>query len=599
MKQTLLATASAVALVLSGAAPAQAQSAQPGGLLDSLTSLDQMSDEQLDQLVRLCEEKGQLPGQLSCDAVTDAMSTRGAAQSGQAEAAQSPETPAADPSAETASENPPTPEAPVAEAPAEQTEPETPVAEAPAEQPEPETPAAEAPTAEVEPETPVVDAPAAEVEPEAPVAEAPADPAPEAPAVTESVRPPVKEPAESAADTAAPAPDQSIADAPDAVQPNTTPEDVEAIVRELSGQEQADAVSRDSDRPAAAAASGDGASDAAEPEMTEEQVSEDDVRRSTEDFVTNVLTGKLTPEAGERDDDSGNDTARTIAGAALLGLGAAALADILNDGDRVVSNSGDRVVVESDGQLRVLRNDDALLRRPGADVQTYRYDDGSTRNVVTYEDGTVVETIRAADGRVLRRARTLADGTEVVLFDDTLESEQVVVNELPQVGERNTVNFREVAADELAAALAAQEPETVGRRFSLNQVRNIDAVRRLVPEISVDTINFQTNSAAIRAEEAEELAELGNAMRRLIERNPGEVFLVEGHTDAVGQYSYNLALSDRRAESVALALTEYFQVPPENMVLQGYGETDLLVETEDAERVNRRAAVRRITPLLN
>ena len=88
-------------------------------------------------------------------------------------------------------------------------------------------------------------------------------------------------------------------------------------------------------------------------------------------------------------------------------------------------------------------------------------------------------------------------------------------------------------------------------------------------------------------------------MRRIISENPSEVFLIEGHTDATGAGSYNLALSDRRAESVALALSEYFDVPPENMVVQGYGETDLLVETLESERANRRAAVRRITPLLD
>ena len=51
-------------------------------------------------------------------------------------------------------------------------------------------------------------------------------------------------------------------------------------------------------------------------------------------------------------------------------------------------------------------------------------------------------------------------------------------------------------------------------------------------------------------------------------------------------------------KSLALALTEYFDVPPENMIVQGYGESDLKVATQDAERANRRAAVRRITPLL-
>jgi outer membrane protein OmpA-like peptidoglycan-associated protein len=49
---------------------------------------------------------------------------------------------------------------------------------------------------------------------------------------------------------------------------------------------------------------------------------------------------------------------------------------------------------------------------------------------------------------------------------------------------------------------------------------------------------------------------------------------------------------------VALALTENFAIPPENLVVQGYGERFLRVETEAAEEENRRATVRRITPLL-
>jgi outer membrane protein OmpA-like peptidoglycan-associated protein len=66
----------------------------------------------------------------------------------------------------------------------------------------------------------------------------------------------------------------------------------------------------------------------------------------------------------------------------------------------------------------------------------------------------------------------------------------------------------------------------------------------------------------------------------------------------VGDEAYNLALSDRRAESVALALSENFDIPPENLVLQGYGEEFLKVPTQADEEENRRASVRRITPLL-
>jgi len=72
--------------------------------------------------------------------------------------------------------------------------------------------------------------------------------------------------------------------------------------------------------------------------------------------------------------------------------------------------------------------------------------------------------------------------------------------------------------------------------------------------------------------------------------------MVEGHTDAVGQDVDNLSLSDRRAEAVAVALTEQFQVPAENLVTQGYGEQYLKVRVRVRSAptaVSRCAASRR------
>ncbi|MBY6166406.1 OmpA family protein [Pseudooceanicola nitratireducens] len=335
-------------------------------------------------------------------------------------------------------------------------------------------------------------------------------------------------------------------------------------------------------------------------EVVESTVTEETARSSTEEFQTDVASteGATDAEATATSEKKGLDTAGKIA---LLGLGALAVGQILKNGSEVVSNSGDRVVVQqADGTYKVLKNDDAVMFQPGTDVKTFAYDDGSTRTVATRQDGTQIETIRAADGTVLRRARIFEDGTRVVLFDDTQVAQEVEVNKLPQVTDtQREINIRQAEEDELRAALAANLPETVDRRFSLSQVRNINAVRQLVPEIGVDSINFETGSSVIRPEEAKELAALGTLMRERISQNPGEVFLIEGHTDAVGAAGYNLALSDRRAESVALALTEYFDVPPENMVVQGYGEYDLKIRTAEAERENRRAAVRRITALLS
>ncbi|MBY5976383.1 OmpA family protein [Phaeobacter italicus] len=371
---------------------------------------------------------------------------------------------------------------------------------------------------------------------------------------------------------------------------------------EIDSQAQADALDGDGSAASAAAASaGDPSTEAAEPEVIEEVVTEETARSSDEEFETAVGDAAPAPQqnaAAAEEDDSGLSTRERNV---LLGLGALAIGTLLNNGSKVVANSGDRAIVEQNGQYRVLKDDDALLRQPGSNVTTYRFADGSTRTVVVRENGVEVETIRSAEGRVLRRTKLLPDGRSVVLFDDTQKAERVVVNELPQVQEdRNAVSSsRAVSAEDLAAALAAQDAKSVERRFSLAQIRNIDAVRRLTPVINVDSVNFDTGSSVIRPQEAEELAALGNALRELIDRNPAEVFLIEGHTDAVGAATFNLALSDRRAETVALALTEYFDVPPENMVVQGYGESDLAVRTLTAERANRRVAVRRITQLLS
>ena len=213
-------------------------------------------------------------------------------------------------------------------------------------------------------------------------------------------------------------------------------------------------------------------------------------------------------------------------------------------------------------------------------------------------DGTQIVTIRDATGRVLRRSQYDSRGRELVLIDD-LEPEQVViVRDLPKPRENRVVISTSDNDYALKAALAAKDIEKIGRTFSLRQIREIPQVRWLAATIDVDNVNFESGSSAITADEAQDLADLGSLMQEMLDKNPGEIFLIEGHTDATGKAAMNLALSDRRAESVALALSEYFEIPPENMVIQGYGETELRIDTQGDEKRNRRVAVRIITPLL-
>ncbi len=349
---------------------------------------------------------------------------------------------------------------------------------------------------------------------------------------------------------------------------------------------------------AAAAASGQG-------DVIDRQtmtVTEEMARSSGEEFRTDAKGRKRGQNAGSGQtivvqDDDDDEFWKYLGTAAVAGLGGYALGRMLDGGGQVVANTGDRVVIEQDGQYRVIKDDDALLRRPGNQVETETYADGSSRTVVTAPDGTRTITIRSGTGQVLRRSVILTNGEEVVLIDDTRDYAAVDLADI-EVSRVRSVDYAEADSDALRQALLAQDADAPDRAYSLSQVRFIDGVRHLVPEIALDAINFRTDSAVIDPREAQDLSDLGNAMREAINDDPSQVFLIEGHTDTVGTAAYNLALSDRRAESLALALTEYFDVPPANMIVQGYGEADLKVAERGDIRANRRAAVRNNPPLL-
>jgi outer membrane protein OmpA-like peptidoglycan-associated protein len=326
-------------------------------------------------------------------------------------------------------------------------------------------------------------------------------------------------------------------------------------------------------------------------EVVEETLDAQSVRTSAQDFAT-AIGGAVTR-------DEQRSGLSNIEKALLLGLGAVVVGSVLRNGDRVVANTGDRVVVEGDQGFTVYKDDDALLRQPGARMRTETFTDGSSRTTLDRADGSQVVTIRDSRGRVLRRAAVYPDGTQYELFDDLQPVAAVDVRQLQAT--RPVPRSLSVADNDLASLRAALREEMVfdaGRTFSLRQIREIEQVRSLVPAIELDTVTFATGSAAIPAVQARSLVRLGILIEELLLESPREMFLIEGHTDAVGSESYNLALSDRRAESVALALTEAFRIPPENLIVQGYGESFLSLQTQAEEERNRRVTVRRITPLL-
>jgi outer membrane protein OmpA-like peptidoglycan-associated protein len=279
----------------------------------------------------------------------------------------------------------------------------------------------------------------------------------------------------------------------------------------------------------------------------------------------------------------------------------------IEEGRRVTIDGGSRTLIR-DGNRVIIRSNDEDRFRYGrndrrGDPRSERLSDGRVRTVIAYPGGYEIVTVTGPRGEILYRARRDRGGREVVLIREVQRPPLARIDlgplQLRIPREQYIVDSRRASRNDIFIALSAPPVEPVERIYSLEEVRSFDRIRDKMRRIDVSDITFETDSAVISADQAEALEELASVINDLVQRNPGETFLIEGHTDAVGSDVYNLALSDRRAEAIAIALTEYYDVPPENLVTQGYGEQFLKIPTEEPERENRRGAVRRVTPLVN
>ncbi|HLV84449.1 MAG TPA: OmpA family protein, partial [Devosia sp.] len=265
---------------------------------------------------------------------------------------------------------------------------------------------------------------------------------------------------------------------------------------------------------------------------------------------------------------------------------------------------GSQLIVNSVGQ-----DTDRFYNAQEDEIFYENLSNGRVRETITRPDGSQIVTVRNRYGDVLRRSRIDPDGREYVLayFDDRYDNDLNVWRDpgrdLPplslNIPVQDYVLDAEYADENEVEVFFSQPPvEQVARLYSIDEVKRSARVRDSVRKLEVGGLTFDTGAATISRDQVGALSNVANAMLQLLDRNPGETFLIEGHTDAVGSEISNLQLSDLRAATVARILTDFYDVPPENLATQGYGERYLKIRTESAERENRRVTIRRITPLI-
>ncbi|MGO7213345.1 OmpA family protein [Rhizobium ruizarguesonis] len=272
------------------------------------------------------------------------------------------------------------------------------------------------------------------------------------------------------------------------------------------------------------------------------------------------------------------------------------------DDSRVIIQYDNRVIVRSDDDRRFLRDGE---RPTYEELSGDRY-----RETIARPEGYRIVTIRNRYGDIIQRSRVDARGRESVLYyspelydDPDRDYFEDPGADLPPMRLRvplsdYIIDTRSDPNRDYYEFLSEPPVEPVERVYSLDEVKYSARIRDKVRRIDLDTVTFATGSAEIPMTQARTLRKVADAISQVLEKDPSETFLIEGHTDAVGSDQSNLVLSDQRAESVANVLSDVYGIAPENLATQGYGERYLKVNTVGPEQENRRVTIRRVTALV-
>jgi len=153
--------------------------------------------------------------------------------------------------------------------------------------------------------------------------------------------------------------------------------------------------------------------------------------------------------------------------------------------------------------------------------------------------------------------------------------------------------FAQETADQQAAALAAAGAKAerdqaliAQQEMQLKELNAKKTTRGLV--ITLGDVLFSTNKAELKSGGARNVQKLADFLRQY----PEHRVLVEGFTDSTGSDSLNQALSDRRANTVRMALID-MGVSSDRVTTRGYGEAFPVASnnTTAGRQMNRRVEI--------
>ena len=124
------------------------------------------------------------------------------------------------------------------------------------------------------------------------------------------------------------------------------------------------------------------------------------------------------------------------------------------------------------------------------------------------------------------------------------------------------------------------------------QVKYVESPKPTGPAEKEFYIHFQQGSSEVAKSDWVKIREFGEFLQTY-ENSEGQI---EGHCDCVGPEDANMILSQKRAESVKLILTDLFGIAPERLTIIPMGESAPFVEPDQAHGrpENRRVVLKAI-----
>lgn len=219
---------------------------------------------------------------------------------------------------------------------------------------------------------------------------------------------------------------------------------------------------------------------------------------------------------------------------------------------------------------------------------------------------------RAQEKVAEAQARLLSEQREAALLEArTREAEQA--RQKARMSAQEAEQARQAAQARAREAEARAREMELARQQAAARMRAAEQAQQKAQDAIAESKQLEEQLAELKAKQTERGFELTlqdvlfeldranlkpGAMRSLtaliefLRQNPDQRIAIEGHTDSLGSDSYNLELSERRADAVRDFL-ERNRISPDRIATQGLGEAYPIAsnETQAGRQQNRRVEI--------